>query len=535
MDPLTNSGIDDRYRACRAVLGEAGWARFSAQWTSAVAEGSLSTALLETAQEELPEFLPELARLEETWCSIKGKKESIPKEVDQTTVNPTIQILELSWKNLAALLGPDQDHSAIHPVRQGERILLWYNPFTDRVCARPAADEDILVLKMVVEEISPESVAAQGKLPSAAVDAALFRAAASGLVLTPRSRIRRDPALIRGSNGIPEKFLSSPAFTLQWHITQACDLHCKHCYDRTNRDQVTLDRAVRILDDLRTFCKSRNVAGAISFTGGNPLLHPAFTEIYRAAAERGFTIAILGNPAPRERIAELIAIQMPSFFQVSLEGLREHNDAIRGPGHFDRIVAFLEVLRGLKVSSMVMLTLTRENTDQVLPLVEVLRGKTDIFHFNRLSLVGEGANLRMPDTRQYHSFLRSYLDAARTNPVMGIKDNLINIIRREQGLPLFGGCTGYGCGAAFNFVSLLADGEVHACRKFPSPIGNIHHQSLTDIYDSDQAHRYRSGSTACRSCAIRPVCGGCLASTHSHKLKVFEDKDPFCFISDNEH
>ena len=514
------------------MLGKAAWVRFSAQWTSAIAEGALSTALLGTAQEKVPEFLPDLARLEETCRSIKGNKESIPKEVDQTTINPTIQIIELSWKNLAALLAPDQDLHAIHPVRQSERIVLWYDPFTDRVSARPATDEDILVLKMVVEEISPESVAAQGNLPSAAVDAALFRAAANGLVLTPRSRIRRDPALVPGNNGIPEKFLSSPAFTLQWHITQTCDLHCKHCYDRTNRDQVTLDQAMRVLDDLRTFCKSRNVAGAISFTGGNPLLHPAFTEIYRAAAERGFTTAILGNPSPRERIAELIAIQMPAFFQVSLEGLREHNDTIRGPGHFDRIMAFLEVLRGLRVSSMVMLTLTRENTDQVLPLAEVLRGKTDTFHFNRLSLVGEGANLRMPDARQYRSFLRSYLDAAITNPIMGIKDNLINIIRRERGLPLFGGCTGYGCGAAFNFVSLLADGEVHACRKFPSPIGNIHLQSLSEIYDSDQAHRYRSGSSACGSCTIRPVCGGCLASAHSHKLNVFEDKDPFCFKND---
>lgn len=513
------------------MLGEAAWARISARWTSAVAEGSLSNELFETAREYLPEFLPDLARLEETYCSVKGEKESIPREVDQTTVNPTLHILELSWKGLAALLVPAQDRAAIHPIRQGERILLWYNPFTGRVSARPAADEDLLVLKMIVEGISPESVAAQGNLPTAAVDAALFRAAASGLVLTPRSRIRRDPALVRGNNGIPEKFLSSPAFTLQWHITQTCDLHCKHCYDRTNRVQVTLDQAVRVLEDLRAFCKSRNVAGAISFTGGNPLLHPSFTEFYRAAAERGFTTAILGNPAPRERIEELIAIQMPSFFQVSLEGLREHNDSIRGPGHFDRIAAFLKVLRGLGVSSMVMLTLTRENIDQVLPLVELLRGKTDNFHFNRLSLVGEGAKLRMPDARQYRSFLLSYLEAARMNPVMGIKDNLINIIRRDQGLPLFGGCTGYGCGAAFNFVSLLADGEVHACRKFPSPIGNIHHQSLAEIYDSDQAHRYRAGSAACGSCGIRPVCGGCLASAHSHKLNVFEDKDPFCFIN----
>ena len=223
---------------------------------------------------------------------------------------------------------------------------------------------------------------------------------------------------------------------------------------------------------------------------------------------------------------------MPSFFQVSLEGLREHNDSIRGQGHFDRIMAFLDILKELQVSSMVMLTLTSGNVDQVLLLAEALRERADTFHFNRLSMVGEGARLHLPDPGKYESFLRSYLDAARSNPIMGIKDNLINILHHDQGLPLFGGCTGYGCGAAFNFVSLLADGEVHACRKFPSAIGNIQRQSLSEIYDSQKAKQYRLGSAACRSCAIRPVCGGCLASAHSHGKDIFQEKDPFCFVGD---
>jgi len=532
MNPLTNNRADGRYSACRSVLGDAAWAHLSAQCAKALVEHSLSAALLETGKNRLPEFLSELAHLEEIASVVEGGKSSRPKEISRPLVNPTIRIIELSWKNLASCLDPDQNISAVHPIQAVERVLLWYNPLTHRVSARPVCDEDLLVLKMVVEGISSEAVAAQGGLLVGAVDAAMFRAVAGGLVLTPPSRIRRDPDLFPRNNGTPEQYLSSPSFTLQWHITQTCDLHCKHCYDRSNRSQTTLDQALQILEDLRTFCKSKDVAGAVSFTGGNPLLHPAFTEIYRLAAERGFSTAILGNPAPEERITELITIQMPAFYQVSLEGLREHDDAIRGTGHFDRALAFLKVLKELDVSSMVMLTLTSMNIEQVLPLAEILRGKADVFHFNRLSMVGEGAQLKLPDTRHYRSFLESYLNAARTNPVMGIKDNLINIIRQDKGVSPFGGCTGNGCGAGFNFVSLLADGEVHACRKFPSLIGNIYHQSLAEIYDSDQAHRYRSGSAACRSCTLHPVCGGCFASAYSHDLNVFKDKDPFCFMRD---
>jgi len=62
--------------------------------------------------------------------------------------------------------------------------------------------------------------------------------------------------------------------------------------------------------------------------------------------------------------------------------------------------------------------------------------------------------------------------------------------------------------AAFNFVSLLPTGEVHACRKFLSYLGNITQHSLTDIYHSKTAQKYRRGPEDCGSCALNPVCRG---------------------------
>ena len=183
-----------------------------------------------------------------------------------------------------------------------------------------------------------------------------------------------------------------------------------------------------------------------------------------------------------------------------------------------------------RIYSMVMLTLTRDNLDQVLPLAELLRGRTDSFTFNRLSQVGEGAKLQLPSPEAYRAFLESYLKATETNPILALKDNLINILYHHQGGDPFGGCTGFGCGAAFNFLTVLPDGEVHACRKFPSLIGNVLEQSLGEIYESEAAKRYRAGTRACRACPIRPVCGGCLAVVHGHGLDVFEDRDPYCFI-----
>ncbi len=159
----------------------------------------------------------------------------------------------------------------------------------------------------------------------------------------------------------------------------------------------------------------------------------------------------------------------------------------------------------------------------------MLRPLADGFNFNRLALFGEGAQLELPEAEEYAAFLTEYLQAARQNPVMSLKDNLFSILLEQEGLEPSGGCTGFGCGAAFNFLALLSDGEVHACRKMPSLIGNLREASLEELYDSAAAQQYRRGCVACRDCPLHPTCGGCLAVTASLGLNPFTQRDPFCF------
>jgi selenobiotic family peptide radical SAM maturase len=319
-------------------------------------------------------------------------------------------------------------------------------------------------------------------------------------------------------------------FTLQWHLTNACELSCLHCYDRSSRATPTLAEAERVLDDLLAFCREKRVTGQVCLTGGNPLLHPSFVPIYAATVKRGFPVSILGNPASETQLRQIAGIFRPVYYQVSLEGLPETNDRIRGPGHFDRVVAFLDLLRTMGIPSHVMLTVHRENLEEVLPLAKRLRGAADRFSFTRLSQVGEGEELPLPSRDEYTGFLSEYLRAARTDRSLRFKENLFNALPRRRHRKPFRGCTGFGCGAAFNFVALLPDGEVHACRKFPSPIGHLRHQTLREVWESPVAKEYRRGSKACRTCRLRNVCGGCLAVSYGAGLSPLRDRDPHCSV-----
>jgi selenobiotic family peptide radical SAM maturase len=318
------------------------------------------------------------------------------------------------------------------------------------------------------------------------------------------------------------------AFTLQWHLTNACGARCAHCYDRSARPILRLPQALAVLDDLVAFCGRHRVRGHACLTGGDPLLHPDFWEIYAAATARQLRTSILGNPVEGEVLDRLVAIQDPLYWQVSLEGLAPHDDAVRGEGHFARTLAFLEAARARGVTTHVMVTLTRDNLDQVLPLARMLRGLVHRVSFTRLARVGEGAALAAASPPELERFLDAWVAAARDEPLLGWKDNLLNPARVRAGLPPFRGCTGHGCGAAFNFVALLPDGEVHACRKLPSPIGSLPAQRLDQVWRSEAARRYRRGSAGCRGCTLRARCGGCLAVAHGEGLDPFIARDPHC-------
>jgi len=470
-------------------------------------------------------WLAGLAAIERACYRLRVEPPELPAVVAARTINPSLEMIPVQWHGLVDVL---TDSEAL-PIAGEAYILVYLASGNAEIRFHEATGHDLLALKLVSEGIDSRQAASESGVTVGRIDDILYAAVYQGYILAPPSRLVRSDDFPRGSVSDAGWF-TTPTFTLQWHLTQECDLHCRHCYDRADCPPMELDAAIRVLDDLYDFCREHHVFTQVTFTGGNPMLHPHFLRLYQEAVDRGFMTAILGNPMPRHRVEEMANIHKPEFYQVSLEGLRDHNDYIRGKGHFDRVLDFLDLLAELDIYSMVMLTLTRANLDQVLDLAELLRDRVNRFTFNRLAMVGEGASLASVRPDNFSDFLKRYQEAAKNNPCMGEKDNFFNLLRHQEGRELFGGCAGYGCGAAFNFVSMLPDGQVHACRKLPSPIGDIMRQSFTEIYHGEAARRYRDGSRACRDCAIRPLCGGCLAVTHGFGLDIFKEKDPYCFF-----
>lgn len=417
--------------------------------------------------------------------------------------------------------------SLILNAREGDIHLQWTDPVTGERQQAIADTDELLGLKIVTENLNLDRLAHEHELPLGVFYRLLSHLDRIGILQAPPTLLRRDPN-IHGQD-LRDDLYTLTTFHLQWHITNACDLHCRHCYDRSKRSSMTEHQAIRALDELELFCKKHWVVGSISFTGGNPFLYPGFFELYQETSRRNFPVDILGNPVPRDQIEKLYAIHPPRQYQVSLEGRRRHNDSIRGPGNYDRVLSFLKILKAMAIPSAVMLTLTDQNLAEVLPLAHILEHRTDTFTFSRLSRTGEGAALELPSQQRFHAFLKRFNAYSEKSRIVSYKENLLSLVRYQGGQTLACGCTGYGCAIAFDGVALLPDGEVHGCRKFPSLIGNLWNQSLEDIYFSKMAVSYRRGMHACDGCPIHHVCGGCAASAQIPSSGFSDAMDPFCW------
>jgi len=141
-----------------------------------------------------------------------------------------------------------------------------------------------------------------------------------------------------------------------------CNLACHHCFiscSPGNNSHAMMD-----LRSVEAHLAQAEKLGVREyyFTGGEPFLNPAMTDILRAALRQGpCTVLTNGTLITAKRAQDLRALADGSRYsleiRVSLDGLdREANDAVRGPGSFDRVLEALRHLEAAGIHPIITLT-----------------------------------------------------------------------------------------------------------------------------------------------------------------------------------
>ncbi|HEX5834063.1 MAG TPA: radical SAM protein, partial [Pyrinomonadaceae bacterium] len=130
---------------------------------------------------------------------------------------------------------------------------------------------------------------------------------------------------------------------LSVELANICNLHCSYCF--RSEDNLyshhakffPLELLRRVIDEARAAAQITR----INFTGGEPTLHPEFTEILETVADRGLLASFVTNGWHFERTWPALTANRKAVSHVafSLDGVdRETHDRWRGTGSFDRLI-----------------------------------------------------------------------------------------------------------------------------------------------------------------------------------------------------
>ena len=314
-------------------------------------------------------------------------------------------------------------------------------------------------------------------------------------------------------------------FTLQWHITHRCNLRCSHCYQDDYSAFSSRKSLEAVLNQYSRLLEEYGFKGYLNITGGEPLAHPDLFWLLEEAGNRGITTAVLTNGTliGRREAAELKRLDV-DYVQVSLDGLRETHDKIRGEGSFDLAIRGIRELKAQGIYVTVAFTAQRENHKELGRLADFCNNLgADKLWFDRVVIPkDEDKNNLSLSSKEYSALCRK---ASRLN-----RQGKISCARALQ----FISCKEkniYSCNAGSRLLAILADGTVMPCRRLPIEAGNVTQSELLTIYrESPELIKLRKSEIPekCKPCKYAQSCRGgakCIACAKSGRYDI---PDPDC-------
>jgi MoaA/NifB/PqqE/SkfB family radical SAM enzyme len=335
-------------------------------------------------------------------------------------------------------------------------------------------------------------------------------------------------------------------FFLQWHLTERCNLACRHCYQKGEHPgEMDLSGVREVAGEVSDMVKSWAEMYGITFspsfnvTGGEPLLLPHIFDILEALKRQGFEVYLLTNGTLIDGESAGRLSGLVDGVQISIEGPEAVHDAVRGKGAFLKACLGAEKLVAEHVSVSLNTTLSALNVAHLDDIFSLGLGLgVRRIGFSRLVPYGRGEALvhemltpeQVRDAyRQVRGFNTGLIEAATGDPIASSMDG---------GAEDAGEIAFAGCAAGVSGLTLLSDGTIMPCRRLPVAIGNVQTDSVREVWATSPVLNLLRERTAytgrCGRCRCWAKCRGCRAiayacSASSGKADILAD-DPQCFL-----
>lgn len=328
-------------------------------------------------------------------------------------------------------------------------------------------------------------------------------------------------------------------FYFQWHITEKCNLRCKHCYHEryASLHELSLRELITVADKIDAALEKWNKKGTLSITGGEPFvvkdkMMSLLRHFESLPSVYHYDILTNGWFIDRAVLEALGKLEKLRRVQLSLEGAsREMNDRIRGKGSFDAAIRAIRLLKEHEFQVAVMMTISNINKHEIEPLIGLLeREGVDTFAAERFVPEGRGANLE--EEYLTRDGTREIFDSIHS---LAMKHEKPRILLYRPLFALLDGddpTVGAMCSAGTNSLTIMHDGNVYPCRRLPISLGNALTDSFYRIwYTSPMLWNIRNTHNLngkCSDCELLALCRGCRAMAYAATGDYLAE-DPQCW------
>lgn len=310
----------------------------------------------------------------------------------------------------------------------------------------------------------------------------------------------------------------------QWHITDACNFRCRHCYQDNFDRSSELDGGglKSVADRLVEAASLQDSKAVISITGGEPFLKKelfellAYLDTYEEVEE--LTIITNGSLIDREIISRLNKIKKLNRIKISLEGAEApSNDAVRGAGSFERATEAIRLLKEeTGLCAVIMFTAMKSNLKEASGLLDLCRRfNLDGLVVERFFPLGQGSRVKdeLLQRQDWSDLVKDLLEltgeACEEEDVALYRAFWVKFSKGETEL------LGASCNVGRDAFCIMPNADVLPCRRFGLKIGNLLETPLIEIADSplltDIITNKRKGR--CADCDISD-CRGCPALSY---------------------
>lgn len=323
---------------------------------------------------------------------------------------------------------------------------------------------------------------------------------------------------------------------LGWEITNACNLHCPHCYNPVNRQsasELSTQECRQVLADAAALGVE-----LIGWTGGEPLLRTDLDDLIQCAFEdHGIRSGITTNGVllDRERARRLVDANL-RLVQISLDGttaqrswqIRRTTDE-----EFRRILEAVSICQELGLETHLAMLLGLENLDDARAMLTLARtmGVAGL-RFCGFTPEGRARNRTIENRFRFGDklpLLHAFIEEAAS-------DEQLQVVFDPGFGPVPPDYCFHECVAGVETCYLKANGDVYPCTAMlydQFRVGNLRHRSLRELWDDPAMTvmtRFDRDQVEgpCSVCDNSEYChGACRALSFAH-TGSFTDSFPVC-------